>query len=227
METITRNDSPIAIVGMAYRAPGVGGKGLWDFLAEGKSAWSKVPAERFDHDAFYHPDSSKPGTISSQGAHFLPGDIYKFDAPFFNLRPDEAHTVDPQHRMLLECALEAAENAGISLVDLAGADIGVFSAIGSTEFEHQSSEDLFSTTAWTALGVATCMFANRLSYFFNLKGPSISLDAACASSSYAMHLACQNLLAGECSAAFVGGSMLLLGPNQWNCLDKLGYGDHH
>jgi acyl transferase domain-containing protein len=220
------NDSPIAIVGLAYRAPGVGRKGLWDFLAEAKSAWSKVPADRFDQDAFYHPYSSKAGTFSSQGAHFLPDDIYSFDAPFFNLRPDEARAVDPQHRMVLECALEAAESAGLSLVDIAGANIGAFVAIGSTEYGQQSSEDLFSTTTWTALGGAPCMFANRLSYFFDLNGPSISLDAACASSSYAIHLACQSLRAGECNAAFVAASTLLLGPTQWNCLDKLGYSDH-
>ncbi|KIM94801.1 hypothetical protein OIDMADRAFT_172503 [Oidiodendron maius Zn] len=216
------HDAPIAIVGLAYRAPGVGRKGLWDFLAEAKSAWSKVPTDRFDQDAFYHPDSNKAGTFSSQGAHFLPGNIYSFDASFFNLRPDEARDADPQHRMLLECAFEAAEDAGISLADIAGANIGVFAAIGSTEYGQQSSEDLFSTTAWTALGGAPCMFANRLSYFFDLNGPSISLDAACASSSYAIHLACQSLRTGECNAAFVGASTLISGPTQWNCLDKLG-----
>lgn len=220
-----QQDSPIAIIGLAYRAPGVGRKGLWDFLAEAKSAWSKVPAERFDQDAFYHPNSSTAGTFSSQGAHFLPDDIYSFDAPFFNLRPDEARAADPQHRLLLECALEATENAGIRLIDLAGANIGVFSAIGTTEYGQQSSEDLSSTTTWSALGNAPCMFANRLSYFFDLNGPSIALDAACASSAYAIHLACQSLRAGECSAAFVGASTLILGPSQWNVLDKLGYGD--
>lgn len=219
-------DSPIAIVGLAYRAPGVGRNGLWEFLSEAKSAWSRVPADRFDQDAFYHPDCSKAGTFSSQGAHFLPDDIYSFDAPYFNLRPEEARAVDPQHRMMLECAAEAAESAGLSLADIAGTDTGVFAAIGSTEYGYQSSDDVLSTTRWTALGAAPCMFANRLSYFFNLNGPSISLDAACASSAYAIHLACQSLRAGECTAAFVGASTLLLGPSQWNCLDKLGYSNH-
>ncbi|KAL8989312.1 MAG: hypothetical protein Q9177_001774, partial [Variospora cf. flavescens] len=216
------DSSPIAVVGLSYRAPGVGRKDLWDFLAEAKSAWSRVPADRFDQDAFYHPDAGRAGGISSQGAHFLPDDIYSFDAPFFNLRPDEARAVDPQHRMMLECALEAAESAGLSLVDLAGANIGVFGAIGSTEHLQQSVEDLFSITTWSALGSALCMFANRLSYFFDLHGPSISLDGACASSAYAIHLACQSLRARECNAAFVAASSLIMGPGQWNILDRLG-----
>jgi len=219
-------DSPIAIVGLAYRAPGVGRTGLWEFLSEARSAWSKVPADRFDQDAFYHPSSDKAGCFSSQGAHFLPDDVYAFDAAFFNLRAEEARAADPSHRIMLECALEAAENAGLSLVDLAGANIGVFTAIGSPEYGQQATEDLPSTTRWTATGNAPCMFANRLSYFFDLAGPSVSLDAACASSSYAIHLACQSLRSGECNAAFVGASSLILGPNQWTLLDNMGYSDH-
>ncbi|KAK2879483.1 Type I Iterative PKS [Arthroderma sp. PD_2] len=216
------SQSPIAIVGYSYRAPGVGRKGLWEFLAEAKSAWSKVPVDRFDQDAFHHPDAEKGGCFSSQGAHFLPDDIYKFDAPFFNLRAEEARAVDPQHRMLLECALEAAENAGIRLVDLAGTNIGVFSAVGASEYAEQAAEDLPNSTRWTATGTAGCMFANRLSYFFNLIGPSITMDAACASSSYAVHTACQSLRAGECKSAIVGAATLLMGPGHWVMLDTMG-----
>jgi acyl transferase domain-containing protein len=216
------DDIPLAVVGFAYRAPGVGRKGLWDFLTEAKSAWSKVPADRFDQEAYYHPDAAKSGCFSSQGGHFLPDDPYRFDAAFFNLRADEARAIDPHHRIILECALEAAESAGHSLLDLAGANIGVFAAIGSPEYGQQVAEDLPATNKWTAAGNAPCMFANRLSYFFDLTGPSISLDAACASSSYAVHLACQSLRAGECNAAFVGASALLLGPSQWTLLDNMG-----
>ena len=216
------DDSPIAIIGLSYRAPGVGRKGLWEYLAEAKSAFSKVPADRFDQDAFYYHDREKAGCFSSKGGHFLPDDIYAFDAPFFNLRPEEARAVDPHHRMLLECALEAAESAGLSLVDIAGTNIGVFAAIGSQEYAQLSAEDLPTTSTWTAAGSALCMFANRLSYFFDLAGPSGSLDAACASSSYAVHLACQSLRTGECNTAFVGGSSLLIGPYQWSLLDNMG-----
>lgn len=217
-----QNDPPIAVVGFAYRAPGVGRKGLWEYLAEAKSAWSRVPADRFDQDAFYCPDSEKAGCFASKGGYFLPDDVYGFDAPFFNLRAEEARAVDPHHRMMLECALEAAESAGLSLADIAGANIGVFAALGASEYGQQMSEDLPSTTTWASTGTAPCMFANRLSYFFDLTGPSISLDAACASSSYAVHLACQSLRSGECNAAFVGAASLLLGPNMWILLDTMG-----
>lgn len=115
-----QDSEPIAVVGYAYRAPGVGRKQLWEFLTEAKSAFSSVPPDRFQHDAFYHPDSEKSGCYSSKGGHFLPDDIYAFDAPFFNMTAEEAASVDPQHRMLLECAFEASENAGWTLAQLAG-----------------------------------------------------------------------------------------------------------
>ncbi|KAI0143582.1 putative polyketide synthase [Xylariaceae sp. FL1272] len=216
------NETPIAVVGLSYRAPGIHRTGLWEFLAKAQSAWSKIPSDRFDADAYYYPDREKGGTIAAQGGHFLPGDIYSFDPHFFNLRAEEACAVDPHHRILLECALEAAESAGISLQDLAGSNTGVFSAIGSPEHGHMLGEDLPASSPWTCPGGAPTMFANRLSYFFDLTGPSVALDAACASSTYAIHIACQSLRSGECSSAFAGGSALLLGPGQWSFLDTMG-----
>jgi acyl transferase domain-containing protein len=115
-----QDSEPIAIVGYAYRAPNVGRKHLWEFLAEAKSAFSSVPPDRFQHEAFYHPNPEKAGCISSKGGHFLPEDIYAFDAPFFSMTADEAEAIDPQHRLLLECAFEAAESAGLPLNQLAG-----------------------------------------------------------------------------------------------------------
>ncbi|KAG9259098.1 putative polyketide synthase [Emericellopsis atlantica] len=224
MSMDTPHPSPIAVVGLSYRAPGVGRKGLWDYLAEAKSAWSTVPPSRFDYDAYHHPDKDKAGCIAAAGGHFLPEDedIYSFDAPFFNLRPEEARAVDPHHRMLLECALEAAESAGVTLPHLAGSNSGVFSAIGSPEHGHMLGEDMPASSTWTCAGGAPCMFANRLSYFFDLHGPSIALDAACASSTYAVHMACQSLRAGECDSAFASGAALLMGPGQWSFLDTMG-----
>jgi len=105
------SNMPLAVVGYAYRAPGVGRKGLWEFLADAKSAWSEVPADRFNKDAFYHA-GDKPGFFSSEGGHFLPDDVYAFDASFFNIKAEEARSLDPQTRFILECAFEAAESAG-------------------------------------------------------------------------------------------------------------------
>ncbi|KAL8922238.1 MAG: hypothetical protein Q9208_005317 [Pyrenodesmia sp. 3 TL-2023] len=213
---------PIAIVGYTYRAPGVGRKGLWEFLEEGKSAWSPVPPDRFNQHAYHHPNAEKPGFISSKGAHFLPDDIYAFDPSFFRISAEEARSMDPQHRILLECAFEAAENAGFTLSDLLGSNAGVFAAGVDSEYNLLMAEDMPTSSKYMALGNASSMFANRLSYFFGLSGPSITVDAACASSSYAIHLACQSITAGECSTAFVGGAKLLNGPVQWSGLDTMG-----
>ncbi|KAL8789759.1 MAG: hypothetical protein Q9213_001010 [Squamulea squamosa] len=213
---------PLAIVGYAYRAPGVGRKGLWEFLEEGKSAWSAVPPDRFNHDAFYHPNAEKPGFISSKGACFLPDDLYAFDPSFFKISAEEARTMDPQHRILLECAFEAAENAGVTLPNLLGSNTGVYAAGVDSDYNLSMAKDLPTSSKYVAVGGAQTMFANRLSYFFGLTGPSVTIDTACASSAYALHLACQGVLAGECSTAFVGGSKLILGPFQWMGLDMMG-----
>ncbi|KAI9715397.1 MAG: Type I Iterative PKS [Chrysothrix sp. TS-e1954] len=222
MSSSSEHSAPIAIVGFAYRAPEVGRKGLWEFLAQAKSAWSRVPVDRFNQDGFYHPDAAKPGFFSSKGGHFLPDDIYAFDAPFFNLKADEARAMDPQHRLMLECALEAAESAGITLNDLAGSKTGVFAGNDPSDYQMHMLEDLPTSNRYSATGTAACMFANRLSYFFDLTGPSISLDGACASSSYALHLACQNLRSGECDSAFVGAAKAIVSPNTWSTLDTMG-----
>lgn len=98
MAASTSPPVPIAVIGVAYRAPGVGRKGLFDFLSEAKSAFSRVPEDRFDHESFHYSDSAKPGALSAKGAYFLPDDIYAFDAPFFNITAEEAVSIDPQVR---------------------------------------------------------------------------------------------------------------------------------
>ena len=179
---------PLAIVGHAYRAPGVGRKGLWEFLEAGKSAWSPAPFDRFNQEVYYHPDAEKSGFISSKGSRFLPDDIYAFDPSFFEISAKEARSMDPQHRLLLECAFEAAENAGLRLSDLLDSNAGVFAASVDSEYNDAMAEDMPTSSKYMALGIAPIMFANLLSYFFGLTGPSITVDATCASSSYALHL---------------------------------------
>ncbi|KAI0543419.1 putative polyketide synthase [Xylaria curta] len=215
-------DIPIAVVGLAYRAPGVGRKGLWDYLAQARSAWTKIPTTRFDQSAYWKPGEDKSGVFKAEGAHFVPDDIYAFDAAFFNLRAEEARNSDPQHRMLLECALEAAEDAGHSLLDLAGKKIGVFVGSGQNEYAARLSDDPYATKTFSATGIAPCMAANRISYFFDIDGPSITLDAACASSLYAAHQAVSALRNGDCDGAFLGSASLTLMPGGWLALEKTG-----
>lgn len=214
------NHEPLAIVGYAYRAPGVGRKALWEFLAEAKSAWSQIPKDRMNAEAIHHP--SKAGFFSSNGGHFLPDDIYAFDSAFFNIKTDEARAMDPQHRLLLEMAFEAMESAGLTLPELAGSRAGVFTAHDIADTTLGMMEDAPTTTKYSATGVAPAMAANRLSYFFGLTGPSVTLDAACAGSTYALHVACKSLLEGDCSVAFVNAAKLLTGPNMWSMLGSMG-----
>ncbi|KAI1297050.1 putative polyketide synthase [Xylaria venustula] len=138
------------------------------------------------------------------------------------MRAEEARNSDPQHRMLLECALEAAEDAGHSLLDLAGKKIGVFIGGGQIEYSQRLADDPHAAKTFSATGVAPCMAANRISYFFDIDGPSIVLDAACASSLYAAHQAISALRIGECNGAFLGAASLTLGPGGWIALEKTG-----
>ena len=216
------HDNSIAIVGLSYRAPGIGRKGLWDYLNQARSAWTKIPTDRFDQSAYYKAGADKSGVFRAEGAHFVPDDIYAFDAGFFNMRAEEARNSDPQHRMMLECALEAAEDAGYGLVDLAGKKIGVYIGGGQHEYSQRLADDQFSAKTFSATGVAPCMVANRISYFFDIDGPSVALDAACASSVYAAHQAVLALRNGDCNAAFVGAAALTLGPGGWLALEKTG-----
>ena len=218
---------PLAIVGYAYRAPNVGRKGLWEFLEQGKLAWSPVPSNRFNHDAYYHPNAEKAGFISSKGGHFVPDDPYAFDPSFFKISAEEAKFMDPQQRCLLECAFEATESAGIPLSDLLGSNMGVFASGTDPDHAIAIAKDLMNSSKYAAFGSSQSLFANRLSHFFGLTGPSVAVDAACSSSTYALHLACQSVLAGDCSTAFVGGSKLLIGPFGWAGLDLLGYVHYH
>ncbi|QUC17465.1 uncharacterized protein UV8b_01706 [Ustilaginoidea virens] len=215
--------TPIAVIGLSYRAPGIGGKGLWEFLEQAKSAWSEFPRNRYDHKAFWKPgDHDKSGTYRAEGAHFLPDDVHAFDAAFFHMRAEEARASDPQHRLMLECALEAAEDAGKSLLDLAGTKTAVFVGAGQHEYSQRLGEDHHAANTFSATGIGPCMVANRISYFFDIDGPSVAVDAACASSVYAAHQAVSALSNGECSAAFVGAAALSLTPGGWLTLDKMG-----
>ncbi|KAK8137622.1 Compactin diketide synthase [Apiospora sp. TS-2023a] len=213
--------APLAIVGYAYRAPGVGRKGLWEFLADAKSAWSQVPPDRFRQEAFYQP-STKPGFYNSQGGHFLPEDIYAFDASFFNIKADEARSLDPQTRLVLECAFEAVESAGLTLPGLAGTNVGVFAQTSFSDYSTRLTEDLQTSNKYAALGLSPALVANRLSYFLGVTGPSMSVDAACAGSTYAIHQACQSIRAGECSAAIIGAANIISGPEMWIALAAIG-----
>lgn len=219
-----KRSEPIAIVGMACRFPGRADSAaaFWRMLCEGVDAIGEVPADRWNADAFYDPDPAAPGKMSSRCGGFLER-IDEFDNHFFGISDHEAPRIDPQQRLLLELAWEALEDAGLPPRSLRGAKIGVFVGISMSEYGMMLSNDLAQTDAYAAAGTSLCLAANRLSFAFGWHGPSFALDTACSSSLVAVHLACQHIRNGDCEAAVVGGSNLLLSPIGTVNLTKAGF----
>ncbi|TDZ31026.1 Reducing polyketide synthase PKS2 [Colletotrichum spinosum] len=208
---------PIAIVGMACRLPGSVSSPaeFWELCSRARTGFTPVPKERFSHEAFYHPNPGKTGAYHATGGNFLDVDLASFDAPFFGLTEKEAISMDPQQRLLLECTFEALENAGIPKHTIVGKDVGVFVGGSFAEYESHLFRDSDTIPMHQATGCAHAMQSNRLSHFFDLRGPSFTADTACSASLVALHLACQSLRAGESTSAIVGGCHLNMLPEFW------------
>ncbi|KAI1100340.1 putative polyketide synthase [Jackrogersella minutella] len=214
---------PIAIIGISGRFPGdaENPQKLWDMVAEGRSAASEIPSDRFNADAFYHPSTERQGTMNVRRAHFMKRDISAFDAPFFNIPAAEAKAMDPQQRMALECTYEALENAGVRMEDVAGSDTSVFVGTFTKDYSDMLAHDLDNLPLYNATGTGLAILSNRISWYFNMRGPSISLDTACSSSMAALHLGCQSLRTGESTMSIVGGTNLMLVPDIMSGMTRL------
>ena len=184
---------------------------LWDFLQAKKDAYSDFPSDRINVDAFYHEKRDRLGSFYARGGCFLksPKD---FDHTFFGITPQEAMSIDPAQRKLLETVYEAFESSGTPLEHLSGSHTGCF--VGNFNYDHQLMQyrDAEYPEAYGITGGGLTILSNRINYVFNLKGPSMTLDTACSSSMYALHLACSAIHNGDCSGAIVAGSNLTLTP---------------
>ncbi|RAL13057.1 type I polyketide synthase [Aspergillus homomorphus CBS 101889] len=203
---------PIAIIGMACRFPGDASspEKLWDLCAKGQSAWSPIPDSRFHAESWYHPDKGHLGTSYVKGAHFLSEDISRFDAAFFNFTAESASTMDAEVRMQLETVYEALESAGLPLDQVAGSRTGVYAGTCFRDNHDSLMRDPDTLARLFLTGNGAAMIANRISYFFDLRGPSLMVDTGCSTTLTLLHLACQSLRAGESEMAIVGGSNILL-----------------
>jgi len=202
---------PIAIVGIGCRFPGAKDpQAFWELIRDGKDAVSLVPESRWDIEQFYDRDISKLGKANTKWGGFLE-DVDLFDPQFFGIAPKEAVTMDPQQRLLLEVAWETLEDAGQIPQEMRGSKTGVFIGIGTHDYSimmwQQPVSEPYATT-----GTGNCIAANRISYLFDFKGPSLAVDTACSSSLVAVHLACQSLWTGESTQALAGGVNMLLLP---------------
>jgi acyl transferase domain-containing protein/predicted amino acid dehydrogenase/short-subunit dehydrogenase len=213
MSSRVPNKEPIAIVGMACRFPGRVNDpaAFWELLRGGVDAITEVPPERWNASRFYHPNAAAPGRMVSRWGGFV-DNVNAFDAAFFGIAPREAARIDPQQRWLAEVAWEAIEDAGLPVEQLAGTRTGVFVGISHSDYPMLHRNDIRAIDGYSNIGSALSIAANRLSYLFNLRGPSFAVDTACSSGLVALHLAARSLASGECDYAIVGGTNALLNP---------------
>jgi len=201
----------VALIAYSLRFPGTDIQNFWNDLLAKKDLVTEVDSTRWSKDSFLHPDKRHPGSSYTFAAGSL-GDISGFDAAFFGISPREASLMDPQQRLLLELAWETFENAGIVPSSLRGSDCGVYVGISNVDYAYRLADDLAAIDSSAATGIISSIAANRISYVFDLHGPSISMDTACSSSLVAFHQACLAIRAGEISAALAGGVNLHLHP---------------
>ena len=223
--SVSSEKSPesIAIIGIGCRYPGGADtpKAFWQLLREGVDGITEVPPSRWDVEAAYDPDPNAPNKTNTRWGGFLE-QVDRFDPQFFGIAPREVATMDPQQRLLLEVAWEAMEDARQIPEDLRGSKTGVFVGIGTHDYSimlwQQPVNDPYATT-----GTGNCIAANRISYLFDFKGPSLAVDTACSSSLVAVHLACQSLRTGESEMALAGGVNVLLLPTVTAGFSKGGF----
>jgi acyl transferase domain-containing protein/acyl-CoA synthetase (AMP-forming)/AMP-acid ligase II/acyl carrier protein len=212
---------PIAITGIGCRFPGASGPGeLWEQLESGVDAIREVPPDRWSVDEYYDPDLAATNKMNTRWGGFL-RDIDMFDPLFFGISPREATQMDPQQRLLLEVAWEALEDAGELKDRLHGTQLGVFVGISNSDYSRLPHAAVWDVHAGT--GNALCIAANRLSYVFGLRGPSLAVDTACSSSLVALHLACRSMWNGESTAALVAGVNVILLPELTASFSKAGF----
>ncbi|MEV3987569.1 SDR family NAD(P)-dependent oxidoreductase [Streptomyces sp. NPDC049837] len=209
-------EGAIAVIGVGCRLPGDINdlRGLWNALDEGRDLVREVPDDRFDVRRFVDPVTPRPGKAYTAAGGFL-SDVAGFDAAYFGISPREAAQMDPQHRLLLEMAVEALDDAGIPASSLAGSDTGVF--IGMSDHSYGTLQLTLTddVNPYTMLGAAAALGANRLSHFLDVRGPSMAIDTACSSSLVALDRACRFLKEGSGRTVLAGGVNLLAGPLGW------------
>jgi acyl transferase domain-containing protein len=215
---LSRLTSGIAVIGVGCRFPGADGPAaFWRLLRDGVDAVTEVSADRWNHDEVVTWLGGE--VVNGNGAATAPPkfggflkDVDRFDRAFFGIAPREAERMDPQQRLLLETTWEALEDAGQDPERLAGRPVGVYVGISANDYGRLQG-DASTLDAYVGTGNALSIAANRLSYAFDFRGPSLAVDTACSSSLVAIHLACQAIRRGEAELAVAAGVNLILTPD--------------
>ncbi|OIW26267.1 putative equisetin synthetase [Coniochaeta ligniaria NRRL 30616] len=208
----------IAVVGTGCRFPGGTDNTakLWELLRQPRDLLKKIPAgRRWNAEAFFHEDAEHHGTSNVQQSYFLDDDPADFDNNFFNVQPAEAEAIDPQQRMLMEVVYESLVDGGHSIEALRGSDTAVIVGAMADDWSGALYRDWETLPQYAATGMGRSIMSNRISYFFDWHGASITLDTACSSSLVAVHLGIQAIRNGESRVAVAAGTNLILSPSMY------------
>ncbi|KAI3320950.1 type I polyketide synthase [Xylariaceae sp. AK1471] len=195
---------------------------LWELCAAGKDSWSPIPEQRFNVKSLYHKDKNRIGRCHVVGGYFINQDVSVFDAAFFNLASDVATGLDPQCRLLLETVYEATEDAGIPIKKLAGSNTSVYTGTFNKDYHEIQTKDSECLPLSFLAGTGTAMLSNRISHFFDLQGPSLSLDTGCSAGIVAVHQGCQSIRLGESDVSIIGASSTILNQDAFISASTIG-----
>ncbi|WP_280464258.1 polyketide synthase Pks13 [Nocardia cyriacigeorgica] len=212
----------IAIVGLSTRLPGAGDtpESTWEFLMNRGDAIRELPEGRWS-EFLSEPAVAQAVAEGNTLGGYLDQDVVKgFDAEFFAMSPVEVERVDPQQRLMMELTWEALEHARIPASELKGAPVGLFIGSSTSDFQMIAALGLAdpdptlpaSAEAYAIMGSSNGIIANRVSYFYDFRGPSVTVDTACSSTLVALHQAVRALRDGEADLALAGGVNMLLMP---------------
>ena len=212
----------IAIVGVATRFPGDMNSPdeMWDALLAGKDAITDLPEGRWEEFLAEPRIAERVGKASIRGGYL--SDIKGFDSEFFALSKMEADNIDPQQRMALELTWQALEHARIPASSLRGTNVAVYVGSSNNDYQFLALMDPTAAHPYAITGTATSIIANRVSYFYDFRGPSVSVDTACSSSLVAAHQGVQALRSGEADVAIVGGVNAMITPIVTIGFDEVG-----
>lgn len=212
----------VAIIGISGRYPQADNlEEFWENLKVGKDCITEIPQNRWDYRQYYDPQKKQRGKSYCKWGGFI-NNVDCFDPLFFNIAPKEAQIMDPQERLFLQTAWETIEDSGYTRNDLQCETVGVFVGALYLEYQMLGVEETAKGRP-IFLGYSLSSIANRVSYIFNFKGPSLAVETMCSSSLTAIHLACESIRHGDCDLALAGGVNLSLHPNKYLQLSQNGF----
>lgn len=213
----------IAIVGLSGQYPMADTlEEFWEILKNGQDCTTEIPGNRWDSGKDFHPEKGRRNKVYCKWGAFL-NDVDKFDAGFFHISPREAELMDPQERLMLQTAYHTLEDAGYAGSKLSGERVGVYVGVMNSHYQMLGAEQ-YAQGELMDVRSSFASMANRISYHFNFKGPSLAVDTMCSSALVAIHMACESIRAGECRMALAGSVNTIVHPAKYIFLSDQRFG---